>query len=95
MVNAEDSRSKPWSLDMGSNPCVNLKLDGKNGPLDGRKNNKNNKDSQTCQVTTKNIFLTIVIIFFRERAAVSVAIAKMGTAIRIAIKDHYQVYHYV
>ena len=32
-------------------------------------------------------------LFFRERAAVSVAIAKMGTAIRIAIKDHYQVSH--
>jgi hypothetical protein len=32
-----------------------------------------------------------LLFFIRERAAVSVAIAKMGTAIRIAIKDHYQV----
>lgn len=54
--------------------------------------NNNNKDMSSHR---KNVFLTIVIIFFRERAAVSVAIAKMGTAIRIAIKDHYQVYDYV
>jgi hypothetical protein len=31
---------------MGSNPGFVLKLDGKDGPLDGRKNNQYNKDSQ-------------------------------------------------
>ncbi len=38
---------------MGSNPSFNEKLDGNDGPLDGRKANENNKDSQMGQVTKK------------------------------------------
>jgi len=37
VVNVEESRSKPWSLDMGSNPGFPEKLDGRHGPRDGRK----------------------------------------------------------
>jgi hypothetical protein len=32
----------------------------KDGPLDGRKYNKNNKDSQMGQVTPKKIFLSLI-----------------------------------
>jgi len=31
---------------VGSNPSFTYKLDGNDGPLDGRKTNENNKDSQ-------------------------------------------------
>jgi len=41
---------------VGLNPGFNKKLDGKDGPHDGRKTNKNNKDSQMGQVTHKKIF---------------------------------------
>jgi len=35
---------------------IKKKLDGNDGPLDGRKTNENNKDSQMGQVTPKKIF---------------------------------------
>ncbi len=38
---------------------LHLKLDGKVGPLDGRKTNENNKNSQINQVTPKNYFKKI------------------------------------
>jgi len=39
---------------VGSNPSFTKKnLYGNDGPLDGRKTNKNNKDSQIGQVTPK------------------------------------------
>ncbi len=58
MVNAEDSQSQaqsePWSSDVGSNPGFALKLVGKDGPIDGRKNNKKiKKDSQMVQFLQK------------------------------------------
>ncbi len=56
VVNTEDSRSKPWSSDMGLKPSFTQKLDGNDGPHDYRKTNvtnKNNKDSQMRQVTPK------------------------------------------
>ncbi len=54
VVNNEESRSEPWSWDVGSIPALsNYYLDGKmDRPLDGRKNNKNNKNSQMGHVTT-------------------------------------------
>jgi len=52
VVNAEDSRSEPpWTW--VRIPASPKKLDGYDGPLDGRKTNENNKDSQMGQVTTK------------------------------------------
>ncbi len=42
----------------GFNSRVHLKTRyGKDGPLDCRKNNKNNKDSQMGQVTPNKVFL--------------------------------------
>jgi len=41
---------------VGLNPGFTSKLNGKDGPLDGRKITKNNKESQMGQVTPKNIF---------------------------------------
>jgi len=38
---------------VGSNPGFTQKLDVKDGPFDGRKNYKNNKDCQMGQVTPK------------------------------------------
>jgi hypothetical protein len=38
---------------VGSNPSFTKNLDGNDGPLDGKKTNKNNKDSQMGQVTPK------------------------------------------
>ncbi len=53
MVNAEDSRSEPpWTW--FNIPASQKKLDGNDGPLNGRKTNKNNKDSQMGLVTPKN-----------------------------------------
>ncbi len=40
---------------MGSNHSLNQNLDGNDGPLDGRKTNKNNKDSQMGRVRSKKI----------------------------------------
>jgi len=52
VVNAEDSRSKtPWMW--VRIPASPKKLDGNDGPLDGRKTKENNKDSQMEQVTPK------------------------------------------
>jgi len=39
---------------VGSNPGFNKKLNGKNGPVDGSKYNKNNEENQMGQVTPKN-----------------------------------------
>jgi len=49
LIKALDSRSEPSSLDVGLNPCFNLTE--KDGPLDGRKINGNNKNSQMDKVT--------------------------------------------
>jgi len=50
VVDAEDSRSEPpWTW--VQIPASPKKLDGNDGPLDGRKTNENNKDSQMGQVT--------------------------------------------
>jgi len=38
---------------VGLNPGFISKLDGKDGPLDGRKNNENNKGCRMGQVTPK------------------------------------------
>ena len=59
VVNVVDSQSKPWSLDVGSNPRLHLKTRWNDGPLDGRKITKDNKDSQMVQVTPKKKFKKI------------------------------------
>jgi len=41
---------------VGSNPSFTEKLDGKDGPLDGRQNNEYNKDSLMGQVNAKQCF---------------------------------------
>jgi len=44
---------EPWSSHVGSNPGLTYKPDGKDKPLDGSKNNDNNKEIQMEQVTQK------------------------------------------
>ncbi len=50
VVNAEDSRSERRGF---KSQLHQKNLDGNDGPLDGRKTNENNKDSQMGQVTPK------------------------------------------
>jgi len=60
-VNAEDSRFElPWTW--VRIPFSPKKLDGNNGPLDGRwqKTNENNKDCQMGQVTPKKYLKKVV-----------------------------------
>jgi len=47
------------TLGVGSNPSFIQKLDGNDIPIDGRKTNENNKDSQMGQVRSKKYFKTI------------------------------------
>ncbi len=48
--------------DVGSNPSLTKKnLDGNDRPLDGRKTNENNKDSQMGQVTPKKNIKKIIL----------------------------------
>ena len=48
-----DSRSKPWSSDIGSNPDLTFKLDGMMVHLMAEKITKTYKENQMGQVTQK------------------------------------------
>ncbi len=67
VVNVEDSQSEPpWTW--VRIPATPKKLYGNEGSLNGRKTNKNNKDSQMGQVTPKKIkkeHLTILCLAFK------------------------------
>jgi len=52
VVNDKDSQSEPSWMWVWI-PASPKKLDGNDGPLDSRKTNENNKDSQMGQVTPK------------------------------------------
>ena len=54
-MNVVDSRSEPWSSDVGSNPDFTSKLDGKMVHLMAEKITKTSKDSQMGQVTPKKM----------------------------------------